>query len=643
MELFRRRRRVEGGVPAILRQGLILIFIWALLALAGIGTATAERRVALVIGNGAYAHTSPLANPTNDARDMAVALNDLGFEVTRALDTDRRALQDTVRRFLRDARGAEVGLVFYAGHGLQVGGENFLVPVDARLEVEADIPFDTVNLIDIVRPLERTVKTTLVFLDACRDNPMARSMRTNAGTRSTAVGRGLARVETGVGTLYAFAAAPGEIALDGRGRNSPFTAALVEHIATPGLEIRQVLSRVRNDVLRATNDRQKPWDHSSLRDDVYLLAALPESDAVAEAEVPPEPDPADEIAAEPPPAPAPAPAPAPTPLDPATLAWDTILLLEGAAKRRALLAFLERFPDSPQAPSAEILLVALSDGAPPPVADGDADVDVAEVEVAAVPTAPVVPEVPPEPTPADLEAALNLSQSDRRSVQEALTRLGFDTRAVDGLLGPNSRRAIRSWQQNRGDEATGYLQADQVAWLVRELEHQRELAAVAAVAAAAQPPAEAEPQPQAESEFTPARPVTPDRARFEVVLENDQTPTAQPSPSELDVQAPNVSVRGTNSATSNRGTLNELISAEIYNIFGFDAPSIIEGSGEYLLTPRVRDLPRSECRRLVDSLHGVCASTGGDLIRNVICSCLKDTDQGETCTLVPDQDRYCAF
>lgn len=255
-----------------MRSGfLLLIGVAALATTLGQASSAQARRVALVIGNGDYAHVEPLPNPANDARAMAEALKGVSFEVVTRQDLDRQATVETLSDFAGRLEGAEVGLFFYAGHGLQVDGVNYLVPVDARLSRAADVFLSLVSLEQVLQVMETEVPTRLVFLDACRDNPLARSLSRSLGaTRSTAVGQGLARIDTAVGTLIAYATAPGDVAEDGAGENSPFTAALLDHIATPGLEARQVLSRVRQAVHQETEGRQVPWDSSSLMGDFYF-------------------------------------------------------------------------------------------------------------------------------------------------------------------------------------------------------------------------------------------------------------------------------------------------------------------------------------------------------------------------------------
>ena len=230
----------------------------------------AERRVALVIGNSAYQSTAPLANPKNDAADVGATLSKLGFEVLSGTDLDKAGMDRTIRLFAEKLSGADLAVFFYAGHGLQVDNQNYLVPIDAKLSTAAALDFEMVRLDLVQRSMERETKTNILFLDACRDNPLARNLARSLGTRSTSIGRGLAAIELGEGTLISFSTQPGNAALDGAGRNSPFAAALVKHIGTPGEDLSSVLISVRNEVMTATSRQQVPWDHSALTARVYF-------------------------------------------------------------------------------------------------------------------------------------------------------------------------------------------------------------------------------------------------------------------------------------------------------------------------------------------------------------------------------------
>ena len=254
----------------------------------------ADGRVALVVGNSTYAHIGRLPNPENDARDMSAALRRLGFEVTTELDSDRVELTEALRAFTRRSAGADVSLVFDAGHGIEMDGVNYLVPVDARLERDVDVRFETVTVDDLL------VSTTgaslrLVILDACRNNPLARSMQRTAAARTVSGGSFADLNEDLLGdeTLVAYAAAAETTAADGRRRNSPYTAALLSHLETP-LEIGLLFRRVRAQVLAATNGAQRPHEYHSLVAEHYLKRTLATGTSVTvSAAVPADPAPAD--------------------------------------------------------------------------------------------------------------------------------------------------------------------------------------------------------------------------------------------------------------------------------------------------------------------------------------------------------------
>jgi TPR repeat protein len=233
--------------------------------------ADAGVRLALVIGNGKYVNAPALGNPANDSADLARALRGVGFEVIEQQDASREAMTRALREFSARLRGTEVALFFYAGHGIQLNGENYLLPVDADIQSPADVRFNTVDLTDIQQEMEGSGRVNIIILDACRNNPFADRL-TQSGR--AAPSRGLGRIDaTGEGSLIVYSTQPNNVALDGAGRNSPFTAALLKHVITPGIEVRQMLSRVRGDVLAATERRQTPWDSSSLTGDIYLAGA----------------------------------------------------------------------------------------------------------------------------------------------------------------------------------------------------------------------------------------------------------------------------------------------------------------------------------------------------------------------------------
>lgn len=234
------------------------------------GTHTA-RRMALVVGNAAYA-TGPLKNPANDATDMAVALREAGFEVTLGTNWTKRQMEDAVAALAVKLKRGGVGLFYYAGHGMQVAGRNYLIPIGCQIESERDVPYEAVDASRVLGTMaEADNGMNVMVLDACRNNPFARSFRTAAV--------GLAQMEAPKGVYIAFATAPGSVASDGSGRNGTYTAALLKALRRPGFTIEEVFKRVRSDVLRSTANKQLSWDLSSLEGNFYFIA--PGSSAAA--------------------------------------------------------------------------------------------------------------------------------------------------------------------------------------------------------------------------------------------------------------------------------------------------------------------------------------------------------------------------
>ncbi len=229
------------------------------------GQARAENRLALVIGNSAYA-VGALANPRHDAELISKALKGAGFTVTKLIDADQQSMRRSVVEFGRKLRASDsVGLLYYAGHGVQVGGENFLIPIGADIKDEQEVPVEAINLNEILRTMTRNEnRTNIVILDACRNNPFE-------GVARGVAGRGLAQVNAPGGTLIAYATAPGQIALDGEGQNSPYSQALAQSIGQPGLVLEEVFRRTRRQVLTATANKQTPWEHSSLTGEFFFL------------------------------------------------------------------------------------------------------------------------------------------------------------------------------------------------------------------------------------------------------------------------------------------------------------------------------------------------------------------------------------
>jgi len=251
--------RVQLFVPAII---LCLAISISATAQDNRGIFVSTERLALVIGNSAY-QTAPLRNPVNDAEDMSTVLSGLGFNVTLKKNVDRRNFEDAIRQFGRQLKHGGVGLFYFAGHGMQVEGRNYLIPINTRIESESDIKYEAVDAGFVLGKMEDAEnQLNIVILDACRSNPFARDFRSE--------NRGLARMDAPTGSLIVYATAPGEVAADGPKRNGVFTRHLIKHMRTPNLPIEQVLKRVRIDVAAETKQRQIPWESSSLMGDFYF-------------------------------------------------------------------------------------------------------------------------------------------------------------------------------------------------------------------------------------------------------------------------------------------------------------------------------------------------------------------------------------
>ncbi len=459
----------------IARVAFLVAGIFAVSVLAA-GHALAEKRVALIIGNAGYQNASSLANPGNDASAIADSLERLDFAVVRGIDLGLMDMRRAVREFSQKLDGADVALFYYAGHGMQVFGENYLIPVDAELKDEADLDFSALKIDLVLRQMDREPRVKIVILDACRDNPfetqLARSMGATRSTR--ALGSGLAEINPAGGTMIAFATDPGDVALDGTGKHSPFTEALLKHIETPGLEVNVMMTRVRGEVFRTTGERQRPWTNTSLTGEFYL-ADEPEPVEVASLPEPAATQPSfDERQIE-------------------LALWNAVA---GSGEIEDYQAYLAQYPRGVFATVARNRIEALETAAAPaveeptspePVEDGRA-LKVNPAAVASPPEAPAVqpstggvaaPAQParpadPEPAPvppadhAALEKDIALSRTERRAVQRRLTLLGYSTRGVDGIFGAGTRSAVTNWQNDAGMQATGYLTVETHARLINQ-------------------------------------------------------------------------------------------------------------------------------------------------------------------------------
>jgi len=238
----------------------------AVLSVAFAAQPTPKRRIALVIGNSAY-KSSLLVNPVNDAQDMAYALRFLGFDVTHKENADQATMEDAIFAFSYNLKKGGVGLFYYAGHGVQIHGRNYLIPIGAKIRAEREIKYKAVDAGQVLDGMyDAGNGLNIVLLDACRDNPFARSFRASS--------RGLARMDAPTGTFIAYATAPGSTAADGIGRNGIFTKHLLENMTERGIKVEDVLKRVRIAVLKETNNKQVPWQASSLTGDFYFIPKI---------------------------------------------------------------------------------------------------------------------------------------------------------------------------------------------------------------------------------------------------------------------------------------------------------------------------------------------------------------------------------
>jgi uncharacterized caspase-like protein len=423
---------------------LLLPLLAAMIFASAAGAATTdgtERRVALVIGNSAYQFTPHLPNPTNDAEAMAAALQRLGFEVSKGIDLDHAETELIIREFTRKLPGADVALLFYAGHGIQVARQNYLIPVDAQLVDETDLHFEATDLNLVLNLMEREPRVNLVFLDACRDNPLSQKLARSMGsTRSAAIGRGLALVNAQDGSFIAFATQPDNVALDGEGNHSPFTAALLNHIETPGLSLSDMMIRVRNDVKATTNGQQVPKEESSLTSSFYFQPAAAVEQALASVE--PSAGPTATVAT-----------PTASGVDKEVVFWESI---KDSSSPGQFEAYLAQFPNGTFAPLARVRLEELK------AAQTTGQPGFAKTDQLAALTPPEAA----EPAPEQIERSIGLTRQGRGRVQLALTLLGYSTGGTDGVLGPRSRAAISAWQTDQGETGTGYLTSRQHAALL---------------------------------------------------------------------------------------------------------------------------------------------------------------------------------
>ncbi|WP_161491274.1 caspase family protein [Bradyrhizobium neotropicale] len=286
------------------------------------GAAAEGKRVALVIGNGAYRNVPTLLNPPNDAGDIAAALKRLGFSVSLITNASFDEMRRGLIAFGREAAGADMATVYFAGHGMEINGENWLIPIDAELKRDTDAANEAISLQGVMLQVSNTTSLGLVILDACRNNPFAVKMNRSLATRAAPSG-GLGRIEPVGNVLVAYAARDGTTALDGDARNSPFAAALLRNIEAPGVEVTFMFRNVRDDVMEATRNEQQPFVYGSLSRKAIYLAGRPSGGAEG----------AEPVTARPAVV-SPAPAPTSSTIDPALVGTWEIMVPSGRGQSR---------------------------------------------------------------------------------------------------------------------------------------------------------------------------------------------------------------------------------------------------------------------------------------------------------------------
>jgi len=494
--------------------------------------ADTEKRVALVIGNGDYATAPRLENPPIDARAVAASLKRLGFQVIEGYDESISQMRSSVADFSVALRGAKAAVVYYAGHGVSVDDENYLIPTDIVLKSPTDLDLGAISISLILRQMKREDRVNVVILDACRENPFANDLA-YASSRSVIGVRGLSPIDGDLarGTLIAFASDPKSIALDGfPGEHSPFTKALIDHLADPNVPIDTVMNRVRSEVWEATKNKQLPWVNTSIIGEFVLNPQNPQNSQTSPARVvtpvtdaalgglpgspgaetaPPGPDKSASLSSPADPAhDAPAAKPdAPKPDNSAqeNIMWQSV---EHSNLKADYQSYLDAFPNGIYAPMARNRVASLAK--PPEPATG--------------PSGPVVGRVvpwTPDPAPAaapsamtseigtmESERSLNLGTAEIRELQHRLAAMTLDPGPATGVITDQMRAAIGEWQKRHGVLSTSWLGPLQLAALRAESEAAYQQLLMSAPQAAVVQPAAIYPGPSyygAHRYFTPMR------------------------------------------------------------------------------------------------------------------------------------------
>lgn len=429
-----------------------------MLMLSSMALAAGEVRVALVIGNSQYENAGSLKNPRNDAEAISGKLQSIGFDVTEGFDLNYDALRDTIRAFASKTRNADLTVVYYAGHGVSIDNVNYMVPIDAQMNDPVDWEFEVFALEDMLRVVERSKGPSLVFLDACRDNPLAHTLSAAQGMSSRSMNtRGLSRIARDTlgtsGSVVAYATEPGQVAADGEGKNSPFTTALLRHIGAPNTDFATLTSLITRDVLELTDNVQRP------RFDVSLTGPLVINPVATLQEAPVETVSLDQSTPEAEPV---------APTGAASLEVEKIMFQTAADTGDAAdyRAYLDLFPQGAFAALARNAIARQAQ------AEEKQETELAALDQTGANenqfrmlAAPLM--LNPQPVGLAMvssqatETELNLNRPFRREVQIRLNLSGNNVGSADGIIGNGTRRGISAWQSQNGFAATGYLNAVQ--------------------------------------------------------------------------------------------------------------------------------------------------------------------------------------
>jgi uncharacterized caspase-like protein len=408
--------RVVAGLRALILAAIVFLTLSA--------EAHANKRVALVIGNSTYQNVPQLPNPSRDAASIAQMLRGAGFDV---VDIQQNAgnldFKRAIRRFDELARDSDVAVVYYAGHGIEIGGVNYMVPVDAKLASDLDAQDEAITLDRIVQAVDSAKQLRLVILDACRDNPFVSTMKRQRTASLRGMSGGLGKVEpTSSGTLIAYAAKAGSTADDGLGEHSPFTVALLRHLTLPGLDIRLALGRVRDEVMKITNQRQEPYVYGSLGGATVALVSTPETPA--------------------PQAVVAAPAAPTAPVDPNSAARRDYEYFERVGTKEAWDAFLKLYStglyaDLARAQRAKLAAAESRQRVPEPTVTTPSPAPQVVAAVTPLPRSEPIP-VPVGPAPGEIA----------RLMQTELARVGCYSGAINGDWNTASRRAVDAFNKS---------------------------------------------------------------------------------------------------------------------------------------------------------------------------------------------------